>query len=498
MSSKADVCLFLEGTYPYYTGGVSTWTHDLITAQKELNFHLVSLMPPGVPLKMRYELPPNVVGLTNLFLQRLPEGKSRFSKKEKKTLFSNLERPLLNLLFRPELKELAAIREAFDKMEGELGTALLLDSFEAWEMLVRIYLETVGGSSFLNFFWSFRTLLGGLYSIMLAPLPEAKIYHTLCTGFAGLFLARAFVETKRPCLVTEHGIYTNERRIEIASAKWLEDKKAMNLSIRVNKFEKDLKDFWIDSFCAYSKLCYEASEKIITLYEGNKSLQRADGAAPEKLKVIPNGIDYERYGPIERVPDHPPTVALIGRVVPIKDIKTFIRAAAMLKERVPGLRVWVMGPTDEDRDYYEECRAIVKKGGVEESLSFLGKVCLEEYLGDVDVIALTSISESQPLVILEAGASGIPAVATDVGSCRELIYGRENETEKFGAGGAVCPLAHPEKVAEELLKLLTDKRHYQSCSEAIRKRVERYYQKKDQQRAYRLLYRELMETAGAV
>ena len=70
----ADVCLILEGTYPYVTGGVSTWTHDLITAQKDLSFHLVTLLPIGASMKTRYALPKNIVSHRTIFVQQLPEG----------------------------------------------------------------------------------------------------------------------------------------------------------------------------------------------------------------------------------------------------------------------------------------------------------------------------------------------------------------------------------------------------------------------------------------
>ena len=42
--SEADICLILEGTYPYVAGGVSSWTHDLIRAQPDLSFHLLTLL----------------------------------------------------------------------------------------------------------------------------------------------------------------------------------------------------------------------------------------------------------------------------------------------------------------------------------------------------------------------------------------------------------------------------------------------------------------------
>src|SRR5580692_9654795 len=72
---KADICLILEGTYPYAMGGVSTWTHELIRTQSHLTFAIVALASADAPAKLLYELPPNVVGLTTLRLQCMPKGK---------------------------------------------------------------------------------------------------------------------------------------------------------------------------------------------------------------------------------------------------------------------------------------------------------------------------------------------------------------------------------------------------------------------------------------
>ena len=64
---------------------------------------------------------------------------------------------------------------------------------------------------------------------------------------------------------------------------------------------------------------------------------------------------------------------------------------------------------------------------------FTGAVNIVEYLGRIHVVVLTSLSESQPLTILEAGAAGIPFVATNVGSCREVIEGRSDEQPLTGS-----------------------------------------------------------------
>ncbi|MBC8165186.1 MAG: GT4 family glycosyltransferase PelF, partial [Bryobacteraceae bacterium] len=220
--------------------------------------------------------------------------------------------------------------------------------------------------------------------------------------------------------------------------------------------------------------------------------QLKDGAAPEKLSLIPNGIDIARYSAVRpETAKRPPTIALIGRVVPIKDVKTYIRAIAALRSALPDIRAYILGPFDEDPAYYRECQRLVDHLDLAESVLFTGKVSLTEYLAKIDLMVLTSISEAQPLVILEAGAAGVPSVTTDVGACREMIYGRSDEPEQFGAGGAVVPLADPMATAAAILGLLLTPGRLESASNAIRGRVTRYYDKATLDASYAALYGKL-------
>jgi glycosyltransferase involved in cell wall biosynthesis len=491
---EADVCLVLEGTYPYVTGGVSNWAHDLIRAQRHLTFHLLALVPPGPESPMRFELPENVIGVTRVELQSLPAGSDRVRGVE--ALCQAIEQPLLRLTGEGSLDDLAAMLDALGAAGPGIGRAAILDSKPAWALLKRMYERQCPMVSFLDYFWTWRTIVSGLCSVLLAPLVPARVYHALCTGYAGLYTARASIETGRPALLTEHGIYTNERRIEITMADWLQGDAVPSLSIE--RRHRDLRDLWIDTFTSYSRATYAAASTIITLYEGNAELQVQDGADPGKLRVIPNGIEVPVDQQRSRPADSPPTVALIGRVVPIKDIKTFLRSCAILREFVPDVRVWVLGPLDEDPDYVAECRPLASRLDLEATVEFKGPVALADYYPRIDVVVLTSVSEAQPLVILEAAAVGVPSVATDVGSCREMILGRSDEQPSLGPAGAVTPLANPAATADAIRRLLTDGAFYQRCSEAARARVRSYYDKPKLDRAYAELYRDQIERAGAL
>jgi glycosyltransferase involved in cell wall biosynthesis len=484
--AMADVCLMLEGTYPYVPGGVSSWTHELLNKQSHLKFHIVAILPRNDNPKMHYQMPDNVISLTNINLQRLPAGE-KLPESKTRELFEAMKQPMINLTTgTASLRDLVQMIEALAPYQQKIGERTLLNSETAWQVITDMYETSFGESSMLDYFWSWRAVMGGLCSLLLADLPPARCYHALSTGYAGLLAARAKLETRRPLILTEHGIYTNERRIEIASADWLEDISSKTMTI--DRTRLSLRDMWIETFTNYSRICYDTCDDIITLYNGNRIAQIADGADDAKIRIIPNGIDVETYGSIIPEPQPRPTIALIGRVVPIKDIKNFIRAIAALRESVPDLQVFVMGPMDEDRDYVEECKVMVEYLRLGDTLTFTGKVNIKDHLSKIKVLVSSSISEAQPLVILEAGASGIPAVATDVGACREMITGKEDENPQLGPAGVVVPLANPQALAQAIFSLLSDKEFYQQCSNAMRTRVALYYNKNDQHSAYKELY----------
>lgn len=487
----ADVCLILEGTYPFVAGGVSSWVHDLITDQADLRFHAVCLTPDPAPREPVYPPPANLVGLEVVPLAGgLAPGRRRGARRIHRALAA----PLGRLLAAGGLDDLADILAALGPDRAGLGHRLLLDSPAAWDSLTAMYRDALPHGAFLDYFWTWRAQAAGMFTVLLAPLPPARVYHTISTGYAGLMAARARLDTGRPVLITEHGIYTNERRIEITMAEWLSGESAPALA--ADRPRRELRDLWIDAFLGMSHCVYQAAGAILTLYGDNQRLQIRDGAPADRLRVIPNGIDLARYGGIVRDDAHPPTMALIGRVVPIKDVKTFIRAVARVRAAVPDVAAYVLGPTEEDPGYDRECRALAAELNLDGTLHFPGRVALDDWLGRIDVNVLTSISEAQPLVILEAGAAGVPTVATDVGACREMILGPADEDPPLGAGGAITALANPAATAEAVIDLLRRPEWRAACGRAIAERVRRAYNKPDLVQAYGDLYRRAAALPG--
>lgn len=486
---EADVCIIVEGCYPYVPGGVSSWIDWLIRSQPQTTFSIVALWPRPTDQKPRYAFPENVVALRHVYLQDF--GDRPRTRMAMPPGVEALGQSLNRLTTEGGLEALWQTTAALRSMRRHVELPVLFNSPIAWKLVQDMYTAEMPYGSFLHYFWAWRALLGGLFATLEFKLPQARVYHTISTGYAGVLAARASLETGRPALLTEHGIYTNERRVELLMADWVADTIDKGHTLDDPRF--DLRDMWVRAFEAYARTCYEACTEVVTLYQDNQRLQRALGADDAKLRVIANGIDVAKFAQLSQASDAArPTMALIGRVVPIKDIETFIASAKIVRERVPDVRALIIGPTDEDPDYFTACRALVAELGLEKTVEFTGQVSIVDYLPQVHVAVLTSLSESQPLVVLEAGAAGIPFVATNAGSCREIIEGRQEETPPLGPGGIVTDLVAPDQIADAVCIYLTDHVRRRAHGTALRRRVESTYTSERAAAAYRDLYQRLI------
>lgn len=489
---RTDVCIITEGSYPYVVGGVSSWVHDLISSLSDVSF---SLMYIGVSRDlagpMRYELPKNVleykeVHLMETFPWRGPSLRSR------KKAFKELEEFIYDLK-RGDLSRLPLMLRRFEPGAKEGLTPYDIFHHKGfWEILVKVYRDCFDGFSFIDFFWNIRFIALPIFRVLYADVPKASLYHATCTGYAGLLGTLASMRQRVPLIITEHGIYTNERMIEITQAQWIYRERRPS-AVPTRQIGA-LQNLWMRKFEILSQIAYNAASAIFTLYEGNRQMQIASGADPKKTFLIPNGIALDRFDEIYRRrlamgEKKEPLVAFVGRVSPIKDVKTFIRAAKIVSEKIPSARFLVLGPTDEDPSYFEECERLVRILELQKHLKFMGSVDMKEYYPKIDCVVLTSISEAQPFVILEAMRAGVPVVATNVGACAELLLGQGPEDEALGPAGIITNIRSPKETAQAIISILEDPKRAREMGEAGHERVGRYYDRVKMLEAYRDVYR---------
>ena len=496
-----DVCLVLEGTYPYVSGGVSSWVHDIVRSLPEVQFSLLHIGPRlGAYGEPRYQIPGNVTQIVEHFLH---DSDELIDAPRREQLRAKLDRRIRSM--RRETaspsRALVAIRRMHlddvvddalvsDLASGDLDVDQLLHGNTAFDTITEIYRQCAPGASFLDFFWHFRSMYVPLLRLLQAELPYAQVYHSLSTGYAGVLAAVASKRTGRPMLLTEHGIYARERELELARAAWIAEP-TRDPRLPTTKVSP-LRRVWSHFFTRLAQIAYRQSQTIVTLSEVNRRKQLADGAARERTSIVPNGVDIDQLAevigaPVPRGPQQPLRVGFVGRVVPIKDVITFIKACDIALRSVR-LAIEIIGPSDEDHAYAARCHELVERLGRSDEIRFVGPKKLAEIYGKLDVVVLTSFSEGQPLVILEAHAVGVPAIATDVGACREMLEGRDAADKALGPSGLVTNVASPEGTAAALVRFARDPEMRRRMGEAARARVRRHYTKAKMIGDYRTLY----------
>jgi glycosyltransferase involved in cell wall biosynthesis len=389
------------------------------------------------------------------------------------------------------------IPELFELMNGEeaLDEHFFLRSKASWELIVKKYTERYSDQSFFDYFWSIRNLHRPFWALakIVDQTPPVKIIHSASTGYAGLLGSLLQKKQQIPYILTEHGIYAKERWIELMRNYFFE-----YIIKEQNQFnnKRGVLAIWVHFFTILSKIAYDAADPIISLIEGYRTHQISDGARPERTRILSYGIDFNRYAFLNKKwpRQDKKIIACIGRVVPIKDIKTFIRASALIINKDPNVEAWIVGAQKEDPDYVDTCKSLTRTLGFENKIKFLGEQNVMEIYSQIDLLILTSISEGTPFVILESFAVGLPVVSTDVGGCRELIYGKNKEDQLLGEAGRLVNISNPEAIATAAFELLSDESAWVKAQKTGYERVRNFYSMDQFIDNYSLIYKEAMNS----
>ena len=470
------ICMISEGCYPYVVGGVSSWVHSMIQTFPDVEFVLLAIIASrDLSGKFAYELPDNLVEVHEVYLQDADYGsvnrihKSRMSKEE--------YRALRSLILNHEV-DWGGIFDYFHHQKVSINDLLMGEDF--YHAVLEAYNLQYPDIVFSDFLWTMRSMYLPLFLALSSEVPKADIYHAVSTGYAGILGCMGKHFHQGQLIISEHGIYTREREEELIKAEWV---------------QRLYKKIWIQQFRKMSYVAYEQADVVTSLYQHASELQVELGCPKDKTVITPNGIHTERLENLSKGTDENRAFINIGavlRVTPIKDVKTMIQAFAYAKKRNSKLKLWIMGPYEEEPEYAAECFRMVETLGIPD-VEFTGRIQITDYLGWMDMTILTSISEGQPLTILESFASKVPVIATDVGNCKGLIYGEDDD---YGKAGIITHIMNISEIADAMVYMADHPAIRREMGEIGYRRVMRKYRIQDMKKTYAGIYKEAAQRQG--
>ncbi|HHL72461.1 MAG TPA: glycosyltransferase [Bacteroidetes bacterium] len=235
------------------------------------------------------------------------------------------------------------------------------------------------------------------------------------------------------------------------------------------------------------RFVWNRSEHILSIsHIHRQSLARAIGFDVEKIGVVENGVDLEKFKlesngrdfkSLVGLPPETPVFGSVGRIVHVKNYPLLLRAAKKVFQQMPEARLLMIGAGP----MYTDLRQLAKELDIEDNVIFMRwRKNVLDYLRAMDIFVLSSFSEGMSISILEAMASSLPVIATDVGGNPELVL--DGET------GLLVPSDNDEEMAAAILTLLRDPEKRKRFAAAGRKRVEENYTLQLMIRRYEQLY----------
>ncbi|MDY6834667.1 MAG: GT4 family glycosyltransferase PelF [Chloroflexota bacterium] len=456
-----NVCMVTEGGYPVIRGGLSEWCHQLIRESTDTQFSVFCMVAPGYEEPV-YELPKNVSrGLIKVIGGSSRPRPSRLPEAAAQRIIDLVE--VIGYGDPLNCEELIKIIKKYPKVEDFLTPR----SF--WTSAKRFYQSNLPNENFSDFlwWWLFSTQAMLRCISLTRTVPQADLYHAASPGYAGLIASLAKHWWGSPVVVTEQGFLLAEMRLELESLDIPQCLKDLHLRFAETMVKTSYK--YADRLNAPSNYHVENQKRIATY--SNKSL------------VIKNGIEVDRFIPKKRIKrKNKPLVGTTARVVPVKGITMFIKAAAEVN-KVYEMDFVVVGEV-QDEDYYKECIALVEELGLGGCFKFMGHQDSRKWYGMLDIFILSSISEGVPYSLLEAMSCGLPSVCTAVGGVPDTL--------PHGEVGYVIKPGDYHEMAQRIISLVEDPVLMEQMGKKARIHAERNHSITQMVGGFNQLYRELV------
>jgi glycosyltransferase involved in cell wall biosynthesis len=352
--------------------------------------------------------------------------------------------------------------------------------------------------SFEQLFWLQHDLFSIGFSIMEKVFPKARLYHSHTSGYAGVAGAIAANQNQARFMLSEHSLYLRD-------VNHCFDQQDPGSDTRRLQTES-----WKTWFRLMGKITYNQCHYVTYLFKEIAEEATQFGSHPEKRRIIPNGVNFERFAParmaqkqrrLQRLANgchHRWNLTFLGRIVAVKGVLDLIEAIHRLKaESTFSFHVNLMGPTDEDPEYFELCQKRIRTLELQTEISFCGVQEVVKALASTDILLLTSHSEALPLVVLEAMAAGVPVLGTNVGAMKYIVkegLRSPDSTELLGPAGLLVPPGQPELFKMALAELMNQSSGLTLYSENGPKRVQHTFAEEKIMAQYTQIYEELLRS----
>jgi polysaccharide biosynthesis protein PelF len=415
---STHVLLSTEGTYPYMLGGVSTWCDSLLNGLTGITWHVLAITAGGLRREPHFELPENVASIARRELWSdsvIPGSYGWRNRKPRTTLAADLARGLFSWD-----SDLEQFRDSL--VWCRLHPNAIAGSFRAkrsWNEF-RDTMAELGSSDGVAFTLAdIAEIYQTLYWVARAgavptrdpayakSLPPIDLHLVTAAGWAGIGSVVDRHLDPKPLVLAEHGVYVREAYLQ--SARNVHQSHAQRWS--ATRLARGL-----------ARLVYANSDVVAPVTLANARWERHLGVPSEIIRPIYNGV---LVPPSVRPFPARLRVVSMGRIDPLKDVMTALRAAAIVTATRSDVEFVHYGPVPEGNDEYgKACLRLHDQLGLGNRFRFAGSTDEPyEAFASGSLAMFSSISEGFPVAVLEAMACGRPVVATAVGGVPEALSG---------------------------------------------------------------------------
>ena len=491
------VLLTTEGTYPFHWGGLSTWCHALVQELPDIDFSLLAVSKDSA-VTPRFERPRNLVDFRAVPLWGVRSAwevgrRSALDaiRRRRRTTDEAIEREFLPAYLtlvgqllgnkRDDRALAAALHQIYrfsetHDFDAAFRSEPVWDSFGSlalyrfpgiaaglgYDPPVPTFAELMRGAHWLHH-WLFP---------LSQPIEKVDIAHATMGGVCSAVAVVCQREHGAGFLLSEHGIYLRECYLAESETHGSLFGKVLKLAFARRMTE----------------LAYSHADAIAPCCNYNQRWERQVGAEEDRLHTAYYGVDPDTISARKlETGDDAPVVVWAGRIDPLKDVETLLRAAAIVARARPEIRFRLYGAAPPGNEaYHERCLALHAELGLHESVSFEGfSTNVPAEFSRADLVVLSSISEGFPYSTLEAMLCGRPIVATAVGGVAEQVTA--------DCGRVVRP-RNPEALAAAILDVLGSTEVCQALSLAARDRAVSMFGIERFRATHRAIYEVVLES----